>query len=83
MAGSRRRGALHLPLRTTSLLRAVPELVQTGSFSDQEPKNGLIIQRKAPGGQGWSGEAMDLEWAKTGTTVFVAGLGDLEGLFER
>jgi hypothetical protein len=40
-------------------------------------------KRKAPGGQGWSGEAMDLEWAKTGTTVFVAGLGDLEGLLER
>ena len=31
-----------LPLR--SLLRAVPEPVQTGSFSDQEPKNGLIIK---------------------------------------
>jgi hypothetical protein len=45
VAGSRRRGALHLPLRTTSLLRAVPEPVQTGSSSDQELKNGLIHLR--------------------------------------
>ena len=42
--GRQQRGALHLPLRTTSLLRAVPEPVQTGSVSDQEPKNGLIIK---------------------------------------
>ena len=42
--GRQQRGALHLPLRTTSLLRAVPEPVPTGSISDQEPKNVLIIE---------------------------------------
>jgi hypothetical protein len=46
---------------------------------------GKEAKRKAPGVRGLSGEAMDLEWEKTGTTVFVAGLGDLQlpGLLER
>jgi hypothetical protein len=49
-----------------------------------EAEGGEVGKRKkAPGVRGRSGEAMDLEWAKTGTTVFVAGLGDLEGLLER